>query len=51
MYVFIKGGSNAGSQCMFSYIVTSLKNRLTETVLMRVTMYVFIKGVLIRTIH
>ena len=44
MYVFIKGGSNAGSHCIFSYIVTSLKNRLTETVLMRVTMYVFIKG-------
>ena len=44
MYVFIKGGSNAGSQCMFSYIETSLKNRLTETVLMRVTMYVFTKG-------
>ena len=30
MYVFIKGGSNAGSQCMFSYIVISHQNCLDE---------------------
>ena len=43
---FYQGGSNAGSQCMFSYIVISHQNRLDE----RSQCMFSSRGVLIRTV-